>query len=221
MVDSTPEHQITTKLSGYWNSMCLSGWALNHPAVELLNQWATFGCPTHMGQPWIKKEMWAAVAHGPHQSALTPGAIEHFAAEAIEKVKTNQAWIVAWDDIKDNPPPQLQILPKAVIPHKSNAYWSILNLSFRLRLDDGGIWAAVNDTTTTKMLLGFDFGGNAKTMWLEQAEREKLLTMLKGWIWAGKRHLPISLPESGCYHHAIKCCKQDHEWATFTKINQY
>jgi hypothetical protein len=30
--------------------------------------------------------------------------------------------------------------------------------------------------------LGFDFDNNAKTMWLESAKQEKLLTILKGWI---------------------------------------
>jgi hypothetical protein len=38
-----------------------------------------------------------------------------------------------------------------------------------------------------KTLLGFDFDGTAKTMWLEVAKREKLLTVLKGWICSGKR----------------------------------
>jgi hypothetical protein len=40
---------------------------------------------------------------------------------------------------------------------------------------------------TEKTLLGFDFDGDAKTMWLESAKREKLLTILKGWIRTGKR----------------------------------
>jgi hypothetical protein len=40
---------------------------------------------------------------------------------------------------------------------------------------------------TRKTLLGFDFYGNEKTMWLELAKREKLLTVLKGWICTGKR----------------------------------
>jgi hypothetical protein len=35
---------------------------------------------------------------------------------------------------------------------------------------------------TRKTLLGFDFDGEAKTMWLELAKRKKLLTILKGWI---------------------------------------
>ena len=35
---------------------------------------------------------------------------------------------------------------------------------------------------TRKTLLGFNFDGKAKTMWLELAKHEKLLTILKGWI---------------------------------------
>ncbi len=42
---------------------------------------------------------------------------------------------------------------------------------------------------TRKMLLGFDFDGEGKTMWLETAKREKLLTILKGWIRTGTRGL--------------------------------
>jgi hypothetical protein len=36
--------------------------------------------------------------------------------------------------------------------------------------------------STVKTLLGFDFDGISKTMWLEAAKREKLLTILRGWI---------------------------------------
>jgi hypothetical protein len=38
-----------------------------------------------------------------------------------------------------------------------------------------------------KTLLGFDFDGDAKTMWLESAKQEKLLTIFKGWIRTGKQ----------------------------------
>jgi len=69
------------------------------------------------------------------------------AAEIEEKLRTKQARLVAWDNIKYNPPPQLKISPIAAIPHKSKAFRSILDLSFRLRLKNGGILAAVNDTT--------------------------------------------------------------------------
>jgi hypothetical protein len=39
------------------------------------------------------------------------------------------------------------VSPVAAIPHKSRAYRSILDLSFALRLDDGGVVESVNDTT--------------------------------------------------------------------------
>ncbi len=40
---------------------------------------------------------------------------------------------------------------------------------------------------TLKTLLGFHFDGINKTMWLESAKREKLLTMLRGWIHTSHR----------------------------------
>ncbi len=84
---------------------------------------------------------------GLHCSALPPDAIAHFTAEVVEKVRTNQAQIVQWEDIKENPPKELKITPIAAIPHKSKAYQSILDLSFWLRLKTGGVLSAVNDTT--------------------------------------------------------------------------
>jgi hypothetical protein len=88
-----------------------------------------------------------AVERGPHCSALTLDAIAHFAAEVAEKVRTDQAQIVQWEDIKENPPKELKISPIAAIPHKSKAYQSILDLSFWLHLKNGGVLLAVNDTT--------------------------------------------------------------------------
>jgi hypothetical protein len=74
--------------------------------------------------------MWEAAEQGPHRSATSQDAIEHFAAEIKEKLRTKQARVVAWDNIKDDPPPQLKVSPIAAIPHKSKAYRSILDLSF-------------------------------------------------------------------------------------------
>jgi hypothetical protein len=67
--------------------------------------------------------------------------------ERAKKVRVGQAKLVLWDDIKDNPPPQLKILPIAAIPHKSKAFRSILDLSFSLHLKNGGILESVNDST--------------------------------------------------------------------------
>ena len=60
-----------------------------------------------------------------------------------------------------------------------------------------------------KTLLGFDFDGDAKTMWLELAKQEKLLTILKGWIRTGKQGsigIPFSYYESTILkiRHAFK-----------------
>jgi hypothetical protein len=38
-----------------------------------------------------------------------------------------------------------------------------------------------------KPLLGFNFDGLTKTMWLEAAKMENLLTIFKGWMRLGKR----------------------------------
>jgi hypothetical protein len=86
------------------NSMCLMGQALQHPVASLLSNWAQLGCGTKTGHPWTKEQMWEAVEWGPHCSALTLNAVAHFAAEVVEKVLINQAQIVQWEDIKENPP---------------------------------------------------------------------------------------------------------------------
>ena len=142
-----PQGADNKSRSAHLNSMCPACLALNHPAAETLLDWAEFGCPTQTGKPWSISEMEEAIARGPHQLSLTPEALEHFAAEIKEKVQSKQAWVVEWDTIKNNPPTELKILPIVAIPHKSKAYWSILDLSFQLRLKNGGFWEAVNDTT--------------------------------------------------------------------------
>ncbi len=71
----------------------------------------------------------------------------HFAKESIKKVNAGQAKLVFWDDINENPLPQLKILPIAAIPHKSKAFQSILDLSFRLWLKNSGFIESVNNTT--------------------------------------------------------------------------
>ncbi len=126
--------------------MCPTGRALHHPATDLLLDRVQFGCPTKTGRPWTKEEIWEAVEKGPHRSALSVEALAHFTEEAAEKARTKQAHLVAWDTIQDDQPPELKILPIAAIPHKSKAFHSIFDLSFHLRLKNGGVVAAVKDT---------------------------------------------------------------------------
>ena len=104
-----------------------------------------FGLSNTYRKPWTKEEIWEALACGPHQFALSPKALAHFADEAVEKDRTRQAHIVLWGDIKDNPLEQLKISPIAAILHKSKAFRSMLDLSFRLQLKNGEILASVND----------------------------------------------------------------------------
>ena len=92
-------------------------------------------------------QMEKAIARGPHKSALTAPALAHFADEVREKVSAGQARLIAWDDIKHDPPVQLKISPIAAVPHNSKPYRSILDLSFSLRLEDGSLIPSVNDTT--------------------------------------------------------------------------
>ncbi len=61
-----------------------------------------------------------------------------------------------------------------------------------------------------KSLLGFDFDGLNKTMWLEAAKREKLLTLLKGWVQTGTQgteEIPFKEFESTVakIRHALTC----------------
>ena len=136
------------------SSMFPAGCAGTHPAAPMLKEWATFGCPTHRGKPWSKEEMWEAIARAPHCSLLSPGALEHFTAEAAEKVRTGQARVIAWDSIKDNPPKELKISPIPAIPHKSKSYRFILDLSFWLRLANGSVHASINDIAKKTALAG-------------------------------------------------------------------
>ena len=89
-----------------------------------------------------------AIDQGPHKSVPKPDAIKHFAEEVTDKVPKGQARVVIWDDIKSNHTRHLKVSPVAAIPHKSRTYRSILDLSFALRLADGGVAKSVHDTTT-------------------------------------------------------------------------
>ena len=129
------------------SEMAPQGLALKHEAATILKDWEQFGCPTATGNDWTTTQIRAAINRGPHKSTLEPDALEHFATEVADKVAKGKARVVLWDNIKHDHPKQLKISPVAVIPHKSRTYQSILDLSFTLRLDDGGTVPSVNDTT--------------------------------------------------------------------------
>ena len=67
--------------------------------------------------------------------------------ETEEKVRTGQAKIIRWNDIKHDFPKQLKVSPVAMVPHKSRKWRAILDLSFRLRLKSGETVPSVNENT--------------------------------------------------------------------------
>jgi hypothetical protein len=69
------EPTAVAELDDYIGEMCPKGLALHHPAAAKLLQYATGGCPVNSGQPWTTEMIEAAIARGPHVSALVPEAI--------------------------------------------------------------------------------------------------------------------------------------------------
>ena len=125
-----------------------SGAAELHPAAEFLKDCATNGCPVDTGQAWAQETIIQAVERGPHISAMEPDAMMAFRTEVAEKIEKGQAKIVRWDDIKHNIPTELKISPISQIPHKSRAYRTILDLSYKHKTKDGIKTASVNASTT-------------------------------------------------------------------------
>jgi hypothetical protein len=80
--------------------MCPAGLALHHPAAPRLLQYATKGCPVLTGKPWSVEQMEAAIARGPHTSAMESEAIDQLTTEVSEKVASGQARLVEWESIK-------------------------------------------------------------------------------------------------------------------------
>ena len=59
---------------------------------------------------------------GPHKSALNEQAMMQHQQEVQERVRSGQAVIVPWDDIKADPPKNMKIHPLAMIPHKTRDF---------------------------------------------------------------------------------------------------
>jgi hypothetical protein len=108
---------------------------LDHLAGRDLLQCALNGCPVDCGSNWSYKQLLAAITNGPHASANMDEAVTACRKEAMDRVAEGCCGLVYWDDIKDNIPPNLKILPIAAIPHKSREFRMILNLSFKLLLN--------------------------------------------------------------------------------------
>jgi len=70
---------------GVSETMCPTGLALHHPTADILEEYAEFSCPTNTGKPWTKAMVEAAIARGPHKSALEEAPMKQLNLEAWEK----------------------------------------------------------------------------------------------------------------------------------------
>jgi hypothetical protein len=118
--------------------------ATQHPAYHMLLDMATNGCPVNSGPQWSTAQLHDYITYENHQSAKDPAAANAVRSEAMEKVINGSCFLVNWDDIKHNPPPNLKISPLAAIPHKSRDFRMILDLSFALRADNRSPYTPVN-----------------------------------------------------------------------------
>jgi len=74
----------------------------------------------------------AAVQCGNHALAQALEAACCLWEEAMEKVHQGYAHVVRWDEVAQDPHPNLKISLLAAVPHKSHKYHAILDLSFQL-----------------------------------------------------------------------------------------
>ena len=122
--------------------------ASTHPAGDMLKIQGTIGCPADTGRDWTIAELQAAVDRGPHSSALDPEAIAQYQIEIEEKIKSGQAKVYLWEDLKKNLPAKLKISPLAMIPHKSRKFRGILDLTFPVMMvDQDYVVESVNAST--------------------------------------------------------------------------
>jgi hypothetical protein len=128
--------------------------AAKHPFYPTLSQWGSRGVPIDCGPDWAWDAIEAAVARGPHRSALQPENVALVHEDIQYQVDAGFSKIVMWEDIKRHRPRQLKVSPMAVVPQKDRRGRIILDLSFpvyrgvsRRGGNDPPIQASVNDTT--------------------------------------------------------------------------
>lgn len=126
-----------------------SGPALDHPACDMLLDYAENGCPVDCGENWSREHIEAALLRGPHISAKSTEAITVLREETAGKVAAGFARVVRYGDIRDLLPPSLKISPIAGVPHKSRRFRWILDLSFQL-LWNGKKLPSVNSATSVQ-----------------------------------------------------------------------
>jgi hypothetical protein len=128
--------------------------AASHPFYTTLGRWGSQGVPIDCGPGWNWEAIEAAVAWGPHRSALEPENVALVHEDIKYQVDAGFSTIMLWEDIKCLQPSSLKISPVAVVPKKDRRSRIILDLSFpvyRTRTKpskhEEPIHASVNETT--------------------------------------------------------------------------
>lgn len=125
-----------------------------HPFHETLCQWGSQGVPIDCGPDWTWDAIEAAVARGPHRSALDPENIALVHEDIQYQVDAGFSRMMLWDNVKHHRLRQLKISPMAVVPQKDRRGRIILDLSFPVYKglskrggNEPPIQTSVNETT--------------------------------------------------------------------------
>jgi hypothetical protein len=105
------------------------------------------GCPVDTGPSWSRDQLKSAIQYGAHASAMTPDSIKQLLSKVQEKLSLHQVTLVPWASIQHDPPMHLKISPIAMVPHKSQKFWVILDLSFSCCDNTGRQIPSINSTT--------------------------------------------------------------------------
>ena len=110
-----------------------ASWMRFHPFVATLERWA-LGVSATCGKPWTEAAISAAVARGPHTSALTPGARALIDEEVQYQILAGFSEMVNWSDIRSRLPENLKVSLLAVIPQVGRRDRLLLDLSFPVQV---------------------------------------------------------------------------------------
>ena len=137
-----------------------ASWMRFHPFIETLRKWSV-GVSADCGKPWSTTALVAAVARGPHTSAMTDDARALIKEEMEYQIAAGFSEEVLWTDLQKSQPSNLKVSPLAVIPQVGRRGRLLLDLSFavqsprtterkrRRQLDSYTTLApSVNNTTT-------------------------------------------------------------------------
>ena len=104
--------------------------AAGHPFFPTLHDWGSKGVPVDCGPDWEWETVLAAVARGPHLSAMDPDNMSTVHEDIQYQVDAGFCKILLWEDLKTLQPHNLKISPILVVPQKDRRGRIILDLSF-------------------------------------------------------------------------------------------